>query len=282
MKEERNCWYCGNRFNIYNYTYTNPSNFCCNKCKYLYNFIYNQTEIMVSYCKLCKNEFVYIRKRPKNNRKIADFCSRKCRRNALTPESKEKLSLAMKSKWKNDIEWQEKQKESSNFKPNKLEQYMGDIIDEYNLPFTYIGDYKKRIGGLNPDFIHNGGKKIVLEVLGNYWHTEDEFTKRKKRLAKEGYFCIGIWGSELKSNSKEEIRDKIIDSLGGFIQLTISTISSVLVENEYYEILDFEATRKKFPNGYRGDQILKKKISRKEYKKHFRELEKRMNEKILI
>jgi len=55
-----------------------------------------------------------------------------------------------------------------NIKPNNLESKVIELIKKYNLPYKYVGDGKFWVGkpAMNPDFVHNNGKKVVLEVLG--------------------------------------------------------------------------------------------------------------------
>ena len=60
---------------------------------------------------------------------------------------------------------------SLQIKPNNLEKKIIELINKYNLPFTYTGDGSFIIGRVNPDFIEINGHKLALEVFGNYWHT---------------------------------------------------------------------------------------------------------------
>ena len=67
--------------------------------------------------------------------------------------------------------------------------------------WKYVGDGKVIIDCLNPDFINCNGKKLVIELFGDYWHsneiahiTEEE---RKKRFMKYGFDMLVIWESEL-------------------------------------------------------------------------------------
>jgi G:T-mismatch repair DNA endonuclease (very short patch repair protein) len=82
-----------------------------------------------------------------------------------------------------------------------------EICKKYNLPFKYTGDGSFWIGfpPMNPDFIGTN-EKIMIEVLGDYWHTQEEFEERRKRYAKYGFKCIGIWEHELSKSEQEIVR----------------------------------------------------------------------------
>jgi G:T-mismatch repair DNA endonuclease (very short patch repair protein) len=97
-------------------------------------------------------------------------------------------------------------------KPTKPEKMMMKIIRRNRLPFKYVGDGSFLIGEkpkLKPDFIHRRNRKIVIEVLGDYWHSEDEFEMKKKLYQEYGYRCIGVWENELKNLDEEEIVERI-------------------------------------------------------------------------
>lgn len=88
-------------------------------------------------------------------------------------------------------------------KPNKPEKLLIEIINKNNFPFIYVGDGRKIIGSKNPDFIHKSDKKII-ELFGDYWHTQrvrcfEETEKgRKEYFKKHGYKTLVLWEKELK------------------------------------------------------------------------------------
>jgi hypothetical protein len=76
--------------------------------------------------------------------------------------------------------------------------------------YKYVGNGKKWIGGKNPDFININGQKKIIELFGNYWHSEKWTGKKKKEHKKErcahfwnyGYNCLVVWEHELKDIKK--------------------------------------------------------------------------------
>jgi G:T-mismatch repair DNA endonuclease (very short patch repair protein) len=92
-------------------------------------------------------------------------------------------------------------------KPTKPEKWMINLIDEYDLPYKYVGDGAILIEGLNPDFINVNGQKLVIEIFGRIWHEtfvrdwkRTEFGRRSV-FAKYGYRTLIIWDDELEDES---------------------------------------------------------------------------------
>lgn len=46
------------------------------------------------------------------------------------------------------------------------------------------------------------GKKLIIELFGEYWHEDQEVEIRRSYFANYGYKTLVIWGSELKKESK--------------------------------------------------------------------------------
>lgn len=93
-------------------------------------------------------------------------------------------------------------------RPTKPELKFIEIINKYKLPYKYVGDGKFWLEGLNPDFVNCDGKKICVEIFGEYWHSPllipklsyaRTFTGRMKIYKKYGWKCIILWESELKN-----------------------------------------------------------------------------------
>lgn len=90
------------------------------------------------------------------------------------------------------------------------------ICKKYNLPFHYVGDGQLWIGEekvLNPDFTEVNGKKICVEVFGDYWHSpllNPELREnallgfRKNHFRKYGWTSIFIWERDLKRKDAEK------------------------------------------------------------------------------
>lgn len=90
-------------------------------------------------------------------------------------------------------------------RPTSIERRIINIRDEFDLPYEYVGNGEFWIKNMNPDFVNTNDKKVVIEVLGDHWHTPEEFEERKERMAEYGWSCIGIWGHELENCSDREI-----------------------------------------------------------------------------
>ena len=75
------------------------------------------------------------------------------------------------------------------------------IIKRHNLPYKYTGDGSFWIENINPDFVQTNGKKICVEVWGDYWHNREDMKKkdieRLKTLQKYGWQRVVFWEHEL-------------------------------------------------------------------------------------
>lgn len=166
------------------------------------------------YLQSCKN----IKSKNSNKNKISQSGSN----NAMfgkkqTEESKQKNRLSNIKNWtdENSIYHTEKFRnkliESNNIKPNKLEIYLKDILNEIcNNRFEYVGDFKKFIGRKNPDFIDKDNK-LIIELFGDYWHgkeyrkkyyndltTNEEHEKERiEYFKKYNYSSLIIWNMNL-------------------------------------------------------------------------------------
>ena len=89
-----------------------------------------------------------------------------------------------------------------------------------NLPeFEYNGDGRLgvMIGGLIPDFVNVNGKKQVIELFGDYYHSPELVKNdwRRSELGKLmiynslGWNCLIIWQHELKELTEAEVIAKI-------------------------------------------------------------------------
>lgn len=98
-------------------------------------------------------------------------------------------------------------------KPSGAERRFMEIIEKYNLPFTYVGDGKLIIDGLCPDFVNTNGRKELIEVFGTYWHQEWQERERKRRFARYGFHTVVIWESEL--DDEQSLVNKLVQ--GGIL-----------------------------------------------------------------
>lgn len=100
--------------------------------------------------------------------------------------------------------------------PTKPEKQFMTLCEKYNMPFKYVGDNQFFIGRKNPDFIHNGGKKICVEIFGRYYHSSlygrkvspiRTYVGTKEHYKKYGWECIVIWDNEV--NSEELVLSRL-------------------------------------------------------------------------
>jgi len=146
----------------------------------------------------------------------------------VTPWSKglkrPKHSDFMKEKWQ-DEEYRDKtlkaQRAGANTRPTSPEQSLIDLIEKHSLPFKYTGDGSFWIENLNPDFVECNGRKLAVEVFGDYWHSPllnsnvrycQTFEGREELMHKYGWDLVVLWESELMSDSGENI---VLSRLGG-------------------------------------------------------------------
>ena len=73
----------------------------------------------------------------------------------------------------------------------------------YPNEYKFVGDGQVIIDGFNPDFININGKKIIIEMFGDYWHKRKEVIERDVRRLdsyKElGYKTIIVWERQIKN-----------------------------------------------------------------------------------
>lgn len=103
-------------------------------------------------------------------------------------------------------------------KPNRIELKLEDILNR-NFPkqYLYTGDGRLIINGMIPDFCNKDGKKHLIEVYGDYWHspelTQDDWRRtelgRIMAYNSLGYRCLVIWEHELNQLSEGQIVKKI-------------------------------------------------------------------------
>jgi len=81
--------------------------------------------------------------------------------------------------------------------------------------WKFVGDGQVILGGLNPDFINCNGRKLIIELFGDYWHgakcTRPFVTEEERRdvYGKYGYRQLVIWEHELKELPERSIVEKV-------------------------------------------------------------------------
>lgn len=127
-------------------------------------------------------------------------------------------SCAIKNNWKND-DFRNKTLRNSLLasisKPNKPEKLLYSLLTKL-FPKEYKINVKGEVmilGGKIPDFVNVNGQKKVIELFGDYWHS-DKFIKNngKDNVATEngridyfkklGYKTLIVWENELKNIDK--------------------------------------------------------------------------------
>lgn len=104
----------------------------------------------------------------------------------------------------------EKWAKSIQIAPNKKEQFLDSFLQSY-FPneWKFVGDGQVILGHSIPDFINCNGKKQIIELFGDYWHSEkltgknniENELERKKIFSEFGYKTLVIWERELKDVS---------------------------------------------------------------------------------
>ena len=104
-------------------------------------------------------------------------------------------------------------------KPNKLEKRLIELIDRNRLPFKYVGNWEFMLGGKCPDFMSTDGKKLLIELFGNYWHTvkaRETVEERVDHFRKHGFETLILWEKEMDdetahSGQDSTVRGEILD-----------------------------------------------------------------------
>jgi len=200
---ERICKWCGRTFNVSRRVINRgDGKFCSYRC---YGMAQRKQPIKI--CKNCGKAFW--RKGPKH------FCSRECESQYYKGKNNPFYGK------KHTKETIKKILKAVHAKPNMAESQLISLIDEYQLPFQYVGNGEVVIGGKCPDFIHSKGQKKVIELFGDYWHSPllrnvksiSTYDGTKKHYSKYDYECLIIWECEL-SNPTHAL-ERIIEFMGG-------------------------------------------------------------------
>jgi hypothetical protein len=134
-----------------------------------------------------------------------------------------KHSKRMKKMWK-DINYSYKQRrlmlKGLRLKPNKPETLLGNMLNVL-FPKEYKLNVRGEVmilGGKIPDFVNVNGQKKVIEMFGDWFHS-DKFVKKNgckedtekgriKYFKKLGYETLIVWEKELKDIPK--LKQKLI------------------------------------------------------------------------
>ncbi len=101
-------------------------------------------------------------------------------------------------------------------RPNGSELKLKTILDR-NFPGEFVINVtgKVSIGRKVPDFVHVGGKKVLVELFGTFWHTMADRVKprskaaaiieRRRHFWKFGYKVVVVWENELWRKYEKKI-----------------------------------------------------------------------------
>lgn len=138
-------------------------------------------------------------------------------------ETKQKLREAAKKQWQND-EYTIKVMKATSAKPNKLERKLNSILSQL-MPreFAYNGDFSQGISIERrvPDFVDINGRKRIIELFGELFHSPFQTLKRQiphrrrynetvEDYKKCGYRCVIFWGADIKrSDASAFVKSKL-------------------------------------------------------------------------
>lgn len=130
-------------------------------------------------------------------------------------ETIKRISNTIRENWRNE-EFAKKMLASFKITPNGKELYLDFLLQNY-FPdeWKFVGDGQVIIDGLCPDFINVNGKKMIIEVFGDYWHNRKNMkyhqteNGRKESYEKFGYSTLIIWEHEFVDENKviEKIKE---------------------------------------------------------------------------
>lgn len=127
----------------------------------------------------------------------------------VSSEARFKMSTARKQLWKNPS-YAEKAIRSFQMRPTAPELKVIEAIKVGNLPFVYNGNRGEFIiSGKCPDFVNINGDKALIEVFGDYWHKEEDESKRKEVFIQYGFKTLILWESHIKEVSVDELASEI-------------------------------------------------------------------------
>ena len=101
--------------------------------------------------------------------------------------------------------------------PNSAERRLQATLDcHFPGSWKYTGDGSFIIEGYRPDFTNINGKKEIIELFGDYWHSAKKIKKwSESELGKImaynsfGYRCLVIWEYELKN--PDTLKGKLLE-----------------------------------------------------------------------
>lgn len=129
--------------------------------------------------------------------------------NLFTPEARRKHQKAITSpEYRSRMAERRARLNAQMLRPTKVELLLAELLNRhFPRVWEYTGDGKLIINNMIPDFANKNGKKALIELYGDYWHSEAKTrgSWRKTELGRImaynslGYCCLVIWEHELKN-----------------------------------------------------------------------------------
>lgn len=237
-RTDKNCEHCGENMRLPPHRLN--KRFCSSKCQL--NWLHNNKESRKKTSNTLKrkiqnkeisNPYENI-KRFSKTKEYRKIMNKRCWKNKKrieklkTPEFKMKMRKQSENLWKNS-QYREKIRtgvkkvwlnpmyreatlkkifEGRKIKPNKAEIKLDNLLQQkFPNEWKYVGDGYTWIVGKNPDFLNINGQKKLIELFGDYWHSEKliGLTKqqaeslRVNHFAKYGFKTLIVWEHELKN-----------------------------------------------------------------------------------
>jgi hypothetical protein len=136
--------------------------------------------------------------------------SAKTRSQWCNPNYRTKVSVLHRSNWDN-THYRDRQIKAMRLgchsHPNKPETSLLDLLNKtYPNEWKFVGDGSFVIGGKNPDYTNINGRKMFIELFGDYWHKGQNPQDRIDLFKQYGYDTLVIWERELKDEAKVLVR----------------------------------------------------------------------------
>jgi len=160
-------------------------------------------------------------------KRLAYFARTPIEERRLSEKTKAKISEIRKRDWQ-DPEYVAKLIKAMGVKPSESELEFVDLLGKHFPEFRYNGDFREGVvlGGLIPDFVNVNGKKQVIEVFGDYWHSPEVIGDDWRRsesgkvaiYGSVGWDCLVIWEHDLNELTEEEVVERISNFQEGTCQ----------------------------------------------------------------
>jgi hypothetical protein len=136
-----------------------------------------------------------------------------------TKDTKDKIAEIQRKQWESE-EYIQNWMEGKNRYPNKLESVVYEILQKLQPnEWKYNGNFEEGVmlGGMIPDFINVNGVKRVIEVFGDYWHSDEVINGRWKRsefgrkavYSQLGYDCVVLWENRITMEGIDYITEEM-------------------------------------------------------------------------